>query len=258
MNGATAAAHLWRAVEGEGPLVVLVHGTMDRSTSFNRVAKHLDGHRVARYDRRGYARSLALGPPRDFAQQVDDLVEVITSAGGGPAVVAGHSYGGTIAVAAAQRAPDLVAGVVAYEAPMPWRDWWPRNSAGASAVAQATDPADAAEAFMRRMLGDRRWERLPPSTREARRAEGATLVAEMGQLRPPHPPAHDPTVVRQPVIAARGTDGAEHHHRTAEVLATEAPVGELVVVDGAGHGIHLTHPQRFADLVERLASRAPC
>ena len=255
MSGGTAAAQLWRSVAGDGPLVVLVHGTMDRSTSFSRVAKHLDGHRVARYDRRGYARSLALGPPRDFAQQVDDLLEVITAAGGGPSLVAGHSYGGTIAVAAAQRAPELVAGVVAYEAPMPWRDWWPRNSAGASAVAAASDPSDAAEAFMRRMLGDRRWERLPPSTREARRAEGPTLVAEMGHLRPPHPPAHDPTEVHQPVIAAHGTDGSEHHHRTAEVLAAEAPAGELVVVEGAGHGIHLTHPQRFADLVDRLAAR---
>ena len=246
---------VWRRVDGTGPVVVLVHGTMDRSSSFGRVARHLDDHRVVRYDRRGYGRSVELGAPERFEQQVDDLLGVLRDTADTPAVVAGHSYGGTIAVAAAQRDPGLVAGVVAYESPMPWRDWWPRHSAGARAVAGAHDPADAAEAFMRRMLGDDRWERLPPSTRAARRAEGPTLVAEMAHLRPPHPPAHDPARVDQPVIAAHGSDGAVHHHRTAEVLAAEAPRGALVVVDGAGHGVHLTHPERFADLVRTLEAR---
>lgn len=243
---------LWRRIDGDGPVVILIHGTMDRSASFGRVAKHLDDRRVVRYDRRGYARSSELGPPTSFQQQVDDLLAIIADSSDAAVTLAGHSYGGTIAVAAAQQAPDRVAGVVAYEAPMPWRDWWPRNSAGASAVAGAADPADAAERFMRRMLGDQRWERLPPSTRAARRAEGPTLVAEMGHLRPPNPPAHDPAAVTVPVIAAHGTDGAEHHHRAAAVLAEEAPAGTLVVVDGAGHGIHLTHPARFVELIDRL------
>jgi pimeloyl-ACP methyl ester carboxylesterase len=249
---------VWRRVDGDGPVVVLVHGTMDRSSSFGRVVRHLDGHRVVRYDRRGYGRSVELGPPEGFDQQVDDLLEVIEQSSGGAAVVAGHSYGGTIAVAAAERAPDRIAGVVAYESPMPWRDWWPRDSAGARAVAGAADPADAGEAFMRRMIGDERWRRLPPSTREARRSEGPTLVAEMAHLRHPNPQAHDPTKVHQPLVAAHGSDGAPHHHRTAEVLAEEAPAGELVVVEGAGHGIHLTHPERFAALVRRVADRLRC
>ena len=246
---------VWRAVEGTGPLIVLVHGTMDRSSSFARVVRHLDGYRVARYDRRGYGRSLELGPPASFVDQVDDLLDVVASAGDGPAVVAGHSYGGTVGLAAAQRRPDVVAGVVAYEAPMPWREWWPTASAGAQAIADGADPADAAERFMRRMVGDRRWERLPPSTRAARRAEGPTLVAEMAHTRPPHPPAFDPAEVRVPVVAAHGTDGAPHHHRTTEALAEEVPDGELVVVDGAGHGIHLTHPERFAALAAGLRAR---
>lgn len=244
--------HCWRTVEGAGPRVVLVHGTMDRSTSFGRVVKQLDGFEVTRYDRRGYARSLELGPPTGIDQQVDDLLDVMD---GRPAMVTGHSYGGAVALAAAQRQPDLVIGVVAYESPMSWRDWWPTHSAGANAVSNAADPADAAERFMRRMLGDRRWERLPPSTRDARTAEGRTLVAEMAHTRPPNPPVHDPGLITVPVIAARGTDGAEHHHRAVEVLAEEAPAGELVVLDGAGHGVHLTHPQLFAGLVERLAAR---
>ncbi len=241
----------WRITEGHGPRVVLVHGTMDRASSFARVARHLEGYEVTRYDRRGYGHSVVLGPPRDLDQQVDDLLEVV---GDAPAIAAGHSYGGTIALAAAQRAPASVVGVVAYEAPMPWREWWPTNSAGANAVASAEGPAEAAERFMRRMIGDRRWERLPPSTREARRAEGATLVAEMGHTRPPHPPSFDPAAVTVPVVAAHGTEGAPHHGRSAEVLAEEAPAAALIVVDGAGHGIHLTDPAAMAAMVGRVAA----
>lgn len=250
MTGA-ADDRCWRTVEGEGPRVVLVHGTMDRSSSFGRVARHLPGYEVVRYDRRGYGRSLDLGPPTGTDQQIADLLDVLD---GRPALVAGHSYGGTIAAAAAQRRPDLVAGVVAYESPMPWTDWWPERSAGANAVATAADPEDAAERFMRRMLGDRRWERLPPSTRAARRREGRTLVAELAHLRPPNPAAYEPSAITVPVLAAHGTEGAEHHQRAAEVLAKEAPEGDLVVLEGVTHGVHLTHPAELARLVDRLAA----
>lgn len=246
------AGGCWRTEHGEGPSVVLVHGTMDRSSSFGRVQKALDGFRVVRYDRRGYAHSLELGPPASFGQQVDDLLDVV---GAEPALVFGHSYGGTIALAGAQVAPERVAGVVAYESPLPWLDWWPAGSAGAAAVAEADDPEGAGERFMRRMIGDRRWERLPARTKQDRRAEGATLVAEIAQLRPPHPVPLLLSAVPVPVIAAHGTEGAPHHEQAAQAVADGVPGAELEVVEGAGHGVHLTHPAAVAALVRRLAAR---
>lgn len=252
-----SAGRCWRQATGEGPVVVLVHGTMDRATSFNRAQRLLvDDHRVVRYDRRGYARSAELGPPASFSEQVDDLLDVVDDVSdGAPVVVFGHSYGGTVAVAAAEAAPERFAGIVAYEAPLPWMDWWPAGSAGAAAVAGADDPEEAGEGFMRRMIGDRRWERLPPSTRRDRRAEGATLVAEIAQLRPPHPVPVDLAAVSVPVTAAHGTEGAPHHARAAEALAEAVPGAVLEVVEGAGHGIHLTHAAEVAALVRDLESR---
>ena len=157
------AGRCWRDVAGEGPPVVLVHGTMDRSSSFGRVRRALGDLSVARYDRRGYARSVGLGPPTSFDEQVADLLDVVDwLAPDGPApVVFGHSYGGTVALAAAAEAPERLGGVVAFEAPMPWMPWWPGDSAGAAAVAGADDPEEAGEAFMRRMVGDARWQKLP-------------------------------------------------------------------------------------------------
>jgi pimeloyl-ACP methyl ester carboxylesterase len=251
-----ADGRCWRDAAGEGPGVVLVHGTMDRSSSFGRVRKALADMHVARYDRRGYARSMALGPPESFQQQVDDLVDVIgwLVGDGPPPVVFGHSYGGTVALAAAAEAPERLAGVVAFEAPLPWMDWWPSGSAGAAAVASADDPEDAGESFMRRMVGDQRWERLPRRTREARRAEGPTMVAELAQLRPPHPPPFELTSIRVPVLTAHGTEGAAHHGEATRAVAETVPGADLEVVQGSGHGVHLTHPAAVAAMVRRLVA----
>jgi pimeloyl-ACP methyl ester carboxylesterase len=51
---------VWSETAGDpsSPLVVVVHGSMDRSAGLLRLSRRLDGeHRVLRYDRRGYGRS---------------------------------------------------------------------------------------------------------------------------------------------------------------------------------------------------------
>jgi pimeloyl-ACP methyl ester carboxylesterase len=259
----TAGARgLWVQATGDGPLVVLVHGAMDRASSMLRVRRALEGEcRVVRYDRRGYARSLELGPAASLDQQVDDLAAVVGSRG---AALAGHSLGGVICLALAERSPAQVVAVVAYEAPMMWEPWWPAGTAGATALAASTgrrdrgdgDPGDAAEAFMRRMLGDARWSRLPAPVRAERRAEGPTLLAELRTVHHPAPAPYRPERLTVPVVAAFGSETQPQHRRAAEELARRAPQGVLERIDGAGHGAHLTHPHAFAGLVRRSLSLA--
>lgn len=234
-------------------MVVLIHGSMDRSSAFARVQRHLADLHVVRYDRRGYGRSTALGPATTFAQQVDDLAGVLD---GRPAVLVGHSSGGVLALSLAQRSPELVRAVVAYESPMAWAPWWPALSAGGLALAEATDPQAAAEGFMRRMIGDERWERLPSRTRAARRAEGPALLADLHQIRDKANPPYDPAQLTVPVIAAHGSSSSSHHQQTARALAADAPGAELEVVQGARHGVHLTHPGELARLARRALERA--
>ena len=76
----TARHGVWSSVTGpeDGPALVLVHGSMDRSTGLSRLARRFDGdHRVLRLDRRGYGRSSEHPGPFAVADHVDDLVEVI-------------------------------------------------------------------------------------------------------------------------------------------------------------------------------------
>lgn len=235
--------------DGDGPPIVLVHGTMDRASSFGRMARILFDRKVIGYDRRGYAKSIHLGPPTRFEEQVDDLVDVI---GEEPAVLFGHSYGGTVALATAARAPESVVGVVAFECPLPWMDWWPSTSVGATAARTSATPGDAAEAFMIRMIGERRWQKLPPSTREARRAEGATLVAELRHMRPPNPAPFDLRDISVPVVAAYGAQGAAHHRHSMLEIAGHVEGAQLVEVPESGHGVHLSHPAEAAALIAAL------
>ncbi len=228
------------------PIVVLVHGSMDRSAAFARVCGHLRDLHTVRYDRRGYGKSRECGVT-DLPGHVADLLAVID---GRPAVVVGHSLGGVVTLAAAARdgagaGGGAIRAVGVYEAPMPWIRWWPRRSAGGVARDAAT-PEDAAEAFMRRMIGDDRWEGLPARTRAERRAEGPALLAELASAR--SGPAYDVADVRCPVLVARGTNAAEHHQHASDELARR--VGrDPIVFEGAGHGGHVSHHREFADFV---------
>ena len=77
----------------------------------------------------------------------------------------------------------------------------------------------------------------------------------MAQLRAPHEPAFDLADIARPVLAANGTEGVEHHARSVRAIADNVPDGTHVEVDGAGHGVHLTHPAEFAALVRSMVER---
>jgi pimeloyl-ACP methyl ester carboxylesterase len=245
---------IWSEEAGDPgrPLIALVHGSLDRSAGLLKLSRRLDDRfRVLRYDRRGYGRSAARGGPFGIDEQVADLVGLL---GGRPAVLFGHSYGGDVALAVADRHPGLVRAVGVFETPLPWLDWWPDTTAGSRAAHDGTPPEEAAEQFMRRMIGDQRWERLPSRTRAARRAEGAAMIEELVDIdrRVPWNPAH----ITVPAVAMRGSDGREHHRRSCDHLGEVLADCPVVTIEGARHFGPNTHPDEVAAVITELVSRA--
>lgn len=239
------------AGDAEHPLVVMIHGSMDRSAGMLKLSRRLDtDFRVLRYDRRGYGRSFPHPGPFSMDAQVSDLVALLV---GRKAVLVGHSYGGNVALAAADRHPDLVAGVAVYEMPMSWEPWWPVTTAGSIAVAESGEPDDAAERFLRRMLGNRRWEELPERTKAARRCEGLAMVGELADLRRERP--WNPENITAPVVTAFGSLGTPHHHDGMRHAATllGCPLVELA---DCRHDAPLSHPDLFrSEVIDPLIRR---
>ncbi|MBJ7292451.1 MAG: alpha/beta hydrolase [Ilumatobacteraceae bacterium] len=220
-------------------LVVLIHGSLDRSGGMALVARHIQGsHRVLRYDRRGYGRSWPHAGPFAVDNQVDDLSTLI---GDRKVVLIGHSFGGNIALAASVRLHEQVVGVSTYETPLSWMDWWPGTTAGAMAV--ASSESDAAENFMVRLIGRKRWKELPERTRGDRRREGAALIGELTALRMKAPWSVED--ISCPVLCGYGSNGAKHHAEGARWLANNVKNGCLVELSDAAHSAPMTHSLQF-------------
>jgi pimeloyl-ACP methyl ester carboxylesterase len=98
--------------EGEGPAVVLLHGQPGTGDDWSLVTTRLPrlGVRVIAPDRPGYGRTA--GPAAGLGANADAVVRLLDERGIGSAVVAGHSLGGGVALAVAQRHPGRVTGLV--------------------------------------------------------------------------------------------------------------------------------------------------
>jgi pimeloyl-ACP methyl ester carboxylesterase len=99
---------------GSGPPVVLIHGLPGTADDFDAVTPLLAGHRTLAYDRPGFGSST--GDYHPMSVQLATLRALVQRLGGAPAVLVGHSYGGTIALAFAERYPRLVRGLVLVDA----------------------------------------------------------------------------------------------------------------------------------------------
>lgn len=235
----------------DAPLVVVVHGTLDRYTSFARMRSRLMATcNVVSYDRRGYGGSRDAEPKaRGMADHVDDLERILD---GRRATLVGHSYGADVVLSLAARQPELAGAVLAYEPPLPWLDWWPHRrdpeDADSNAQFAGMTPEQAAEAFLRRTIGDHRYERLPLASREEVLRDGEALVTEMAAIRV-DPAPFEPADVTRPVLVVAGSETAPYHLEGTAWLAKELPDGSLHVIEGAGHGGHQSHPSELTRLV---------
>jgi len=230
--------------------VVFIHGAMDRGSAFLRCARRLSDVSWVVYDRRGYGRSLR-GDLPTFDTHRDDLVEILQrerNRSTGSLVVAGHSVGGTIALATAAARPDLVDSLVVYECPIPWMPWSPaRRAAGHDGQNEA--PEVTAERFMRSLIGDAGWEALPAATRTQRLGEGLVLQSEF--VSASAPPLFQLVDITCPVVLGRSSDAPDHRIAITAHLEAGLARSEVMLIENAPHGAHSSRPDDFALLVNR-------
>jgi pimeloyl-ACP methyl ester carboxylesterase len=99
---------------GSGDPILVLHGGPAMSDYMDMIAGELAGWRWVTYQQRSLAPSSADGP-FSVQQHVSDAVAVLDALGIERAVVAGHSWGGFLALALAIGHPDRVSGLVVID-----------------------------------------------------------------------------------------------------------------------------------------------
>lgn len=238
---------------GAGPTALLVHGAAADRRTWTLAAGALAGELTTlAYDRR-----VAGGLTTE--SHADDAVAILRRelAPGTRALVAGSSYGAVISLEIAARAPELVAGLVLGEPPLPAGPYVPSAPFGFGCafdrlVATAGGPA-AAELFLRAVLGDAAWDAVPPFLRAQLSGTWPQIRADMTSLARYRVDPEHLRAVTTPTLLLTGARSPAFLEAGVELLARVLPDARRDVVPGAGHAMHIEAPRAYAERVRTFA-----
>jgi pimeloyl-ACP methyl ester carboxylesterase len=234
-----------------GPRVLFIHGSAaDRTTWSIQLASRALRERfeLVAYDRRAGVISV-----EDHAADAIALL-----AGGDPAILAGSSFGSVIALEVMRTRPDLVRGAVLIEPPMAASDDLAAASTAFLAeldrrAAEQGGPA-AGEFFLRYVLGDAAFERMPKAFQDRAAGKWAEIRADSGALIAYRPRYRELANVHVPTLLLGGARSAPYFRATLEALLAALPDARMEVVANAGHMLHAEAPRSYADQLIRFAA----
>lgn len=235
---------------GDGPPLLLIHGTAGDHTTFRVVGPRLaDTFTVHAMDRRGRGASgdnLPYAIEREF-EDVAVVAEQLASETRGPIAVFGHSYGGRCALGAALWT-DAISRVICYEgAPTPTGQTYhpPGIEARLHDRLEAGDPDGLLATFMTEVVG------MPAADLEAYRADpvwqirisaAGTIPRELEAERTPAASLDVLGRVRQPVLQLLGSASLPVFRAATLALDERLADTRIVEIEGARHAAHHTHP----------------
>jgi len=260
-------AKLHFEIAGEGPVVTMIHpGLWDMRTwdrEFDRFVE--EGHRVLRYDVRGYGKSSRPDPGATYSN-VRDLDALLEAADVTLTALVGCSMGGGIAIDYALAFPAKVWGLVpvatalgGFEATEEEEEWWAQRDEPIEAAIEAADLERAQE------LRLEIWAPLgTDDDRGARIRQIAfdnlheILMDESGEERLDPPAAHRLEEIDVPTLILEAEHDPPDMKRLANFLVREVIGSRKVVVEDSDHVVNMRQPERFEELVlPFLAEAAP-
>jgi len=237
----------WRS--GNGPPMVLVHGSADDHTAWDRVAPRLAMRfEVYAVDRRGRGASPWSGSFYAIEQEFDDIAAVVDSTGT-PTWLVGQGYGADIAIGAALRTRNL-AGLVLYEpAPgIPTVD--PATLSEAEGRIAAGDLDGALTLMLSAVLG-----LDDDAVAEVRAGPGWAAALPMVETMPRELRAEQHwrpggyADIVMPTLLLLGSNSPDWARRWTSMAQTAIPNSRLLMLDGQGHLALSTAPELVAQAI---------
>lgn len=245
-------------VEGSGPALVMVHGSIADHTTFDAFVEVLRNHfTVFAMDRRGFGASGdgdAYGIEREF-DDVAAVVDRVAARTGGPVALWGHSYGASCAMGAAARTGN-VDHLVLYEPSLGLT--YPPGSIDAIEAAVARGDREGAivgvlrgilemtedeiDALRSTPLWPRRLAAAHTVPRECRVEDG--WVYAPGQF----------AAITAPTLLLAGSDSVPAVAEATRRAAAAIPDARIRVLDGHGHFAHKTDPAMVDALIREFIS----
>ncbi|MCA2205005.1 alpha/beta fold hydrolase [Streptomyces sp. SMS_SU21] len=251
---------------GAGPLVVLAHGMGDSRAAYRSVVPRLvaAGYQVVAVDLRGCGESSAQWPSYSRTDIAGDLLAVIRHIDSGPAVLVGHSISGGAATIAAAQDAGLLKGIIEL-APFTRRQSIKLGDLRSKRYRTGAFQLLGAGLFGSVALWSRYLDHAYPGRKPAdwtdRLARVKAMLGEPGRMRAmrkmglsaPTDAGAQLGNVRCPALIVQGSLDPDWVDPRAEgeaiVAAMPAGVGELAVIEGAGHYPHDQYPEETADLM---------
>jgi pimeloyl-ACP methyl ester carboxylesterase len=244
---------LFHEVSGEGLPVVLVHGRgLDHRMWAPQVDALSAGHRLVRYDLRGFGRSPSGGNAYSHA---DDLAALLDHLGIDRAVVVGCSLGGGAAVNFAVLHPRRLLGLVTVGGSLggfPWSQAFQDMFREAHRIALESGPQAANEFYLGSSLFAHAHHspEVERRTRELLRDDDGAHWTRPDLGRPLSPPASERLgSITAPTLVVVGEYDVPDMLAIADILAGRVPGARKVLLDGLGHLPSLEDPGRFNRLV---------
>ncbi len=233
--------------------VLLVHSAAGSTAHWAAQLAHLRRtRRAAALDLRGHGRS---APPRDggyaIAAMGDDVLAAADALGLQRVVLIGHSLGAAVAIAAAARAPERIAGLVLLDPATDGR-LVPREEAeGLLAALRSDGYAQLTENYWREQLAGARPQVAEALLADLRAARPDALIGGLEAILSfdPVTPLRSFTFPRLAVIT-RVNDRPDALHR----LVPDLPVERI---EGTGHWLQLDRPEAVCAALDRFLARLP-
>ena len=250
---------------GEGPPVLFVPGSFATPAAWRAMHRLLPGHRLVSTSILGYGGTAE-------TRKLDDLdmahelrvVEAAAARIGEPVHLVGHSFGGTIALAAALSGHIAVRSIATFEAnPLALiaargrHDLFDdaRTMATAFEAAHLDGEADAAGRVIDYWGGAGAFAALPPPVQDfCRKTTWANVLDWRTAFAFGAAPA-DYARLSMPVLLVRGAKAVPSMVEITEALSRAMPQAKTAVVEGAGHFLISTHPAECAALLRDFLAR---